>query len=176
MKHKVIQHDALSAPMRRKHHKAIFEDIVRLGYRNYSGKLPFEGYAYPMNLNRIVYVIGSLNELYRYVVTDRWRTNNNLRKAANDGVEIIFIVANEEGYIYRESFIEQWHNPMYDKMVKPRRQREKFNSKPPKPVVSNFALIRSIELLENRYNTRFIFCEKSKAAELLISLLEEYQD
>lgn len=176
MKHKTIQHDVTSKPMRRVHHKQIQAEIQGMGYRNYPGKLPYEGYAYPFNLKRIVYVIGSLNELYKYIVTDRHRTNDNLRNAKKNGVELIFIISNEEGYVFRESFIDQWHNPLYDKMVAPRKKREKLNTAPPKPVVSNLGVIKAIEFLESKYNTRFIFCTKANTTKLLISLLEEYRD
>lgn len=132
-------------------------EFTRQGAKYFISKLPCGDYCSLDNARFCIDRKQNLNELAGNVCQQHRRFINELKRANELGIRLIFLVEHGEGIETLED-VRVWKNP-------------RLNESP--LAVSGERMYKILSTLEARYNTKFYFCTKAQTGKEIIRLLKE---
>lgn len=132
-------------------------EFTRQGAQYFINKLPCGDYCSLDNARFCIDRKQNLNELVNNVCQQHSRFINELKRANELGIKLVFLVEHGDEIQTLED-VRRWVNP---------RLRESPLA------VSGERLYKILSTLEARYNTKFYFCTKAQTGKEIIRLLKE---
>lgn len=130
-------------------------EFTRQGAQYFISKLPCGDYCSLDNARYCIDRKQNLNELVSNVGQQHRRFINELKRANELGIKLVFLVEHGKDIVTLED-VKNWENP---------RLKESPNA------ISGERLYKVLNTLEQRYNTRFYFCTKAQTGRRILELL-----
>lgn len=137
--------------------KKIITEFDKQGITNFVSKLPCGDY---MSLDNARFAIDrkqNLLEVCNNVCQDHKRFVNELKRANEIGIRLVFLIEHSRNIKTLEDVLN-WVNPRL---------------KESKLAVSGERLYKILSTIEKTYNTKFYFCDKANTGKRIIKLLNE---
>jgi ERCC4-type nuclease len=135
----------------------IVKEFDTQGVKHFSSKLPVGDYMSMDNARFVIDRKQSLLEVCTNVCQDHKRFINELKRAKELGIKIVFLVEHGRG-IRNLGDIPNWKNP-------------RLKDHP--LAVSGPRLYEKLYQIEKHFDTKFYFCSKNETGKMIISLLGE---
>lgn len=121
--------------------------------------LPFGDYAFPPSIS--VDTKENIDEIAANITGDHTRFKNECIKARMAGCQLYILIETQTG-IRSVDQMSAWVNP-----------RSRFSSK----AVSGERLMKAMKTMQMRYGVKFMFCDPSESAEMILRILRgEFED
>lgn len=130
-------------------------EFTRQGAQYFISKLPCGDYCSLDNARYCIDRKQNLNELVSNIGQQHRRFINELKRANELGIKLVFLVEHGKDIVTLED-VKNWENP---------RLKESPNA------ISGERLYKVLNTLEQRYNTRFYFCTKAQTGRRILELL-----
>lgn len=142
---------------REKNHaiRNIIKEFERQQISYYSSKLYVGDYMSLDNPRFIIDRKRNLTELTANVCQNHERFVNEIRRAKEHGIELVFLVEHGKN-VHSIEDVHTWENPRLRKSPK---------------AVSGDKLQKILKTMERKYEVKFLFCEKSETGKRIIELL-----
>ena len=147
--------------------KRICAQLDRLGVSYLISKLPVGDYMSLDNARLVVDRKQNLTELCSNVCQDHDRFRNELQRATDNGIRIIFVCEHGEDIESLEDVIF-WNNPRRKKRIKENGAWKTVETK----ATTGDTLYKILKTIERKYDTEFIFCKKGETGYVIKSILE----
>ena len=146
----------------------ICKQFDRLGVKYLISKLPCGDYMSLDNARLVVDRKQSLLELCSNVCQDHERFRNEMIRANEHGIHIIFLCEHGEGIQTLEDVIF-WENPRRVQRVKKDGKWQTIETK----ALKGESLYKMLKTMERKYGVEFLFCEKGETGERIVELLQD---
>ena len=130
-------------------------EFTRQGAQYFISKLPCGDYCSLDNARYCIDRKQNLNELVSNIGQQHRRFINELKRANELGIQLVFLVEHGKDIVTLED-VKSWENP---------RLKDSPNA------ISGERLYKALNTLEQRYNTRFYFCTKAQTGARILELL-----
>lgn len=130
-------------------------EFTRHGAQYFISKLPCGDYCSLDNARYCIDRKQNLNELVSNIGQQHRRFINELKRANELGIQLVFLVEHGKDIVTLED-VKSWENP---------RLKDSPNA------ISGERLYKVLSTLEQRYNTRFYFCSKAQTGRRILELL-----
>lgn len=130
-------------------------EFTRQGAQYFISKLPCGDYCSLDNARYCIDRKQNLNELVSNIGQQHRRFINELKRANELGIQLVFLVEHGKDIVTLED-VKSWENP---------RMKDSPNA------ISGERLYKVLNTLEQRYNTRFYFCTKAQTGARILELL-----
>lgn len=135
--------------------KQIITYFDKAGIQHFVSKLPVGDYMSFDNPRLIIDRKQNLQELCGNVCQQHKRFTNELQKANDLGIQLIFLCEHSP-YIKSLEDVKAWQNP-------------RLKASP--MAVSGERLFKILSVMEKRYNTKFLFCSKANTGKEICRIL-----
>lgn len=146
----------------------IIKEFDRQGVKHIISKLFVGDYMNYDNPRLIVDRKQNLTEVCSNVCQDHERFTNEIKRANNNDIQIIFLVEHGEGITSLEDVIF-WKNPRGIKRINVNGRWTDVKTK----AVTGETLYKILSTIERKYGVRFEFCSKSETGQRILEILSD---
>ena len=148
--------------------KRICEQFDALGVQYLISKLPCGDYMSLDNARLVIDRKQNLTELCSNVCQDHERFRNEIIRAREHNIRIIFLCEHGDGIETLEDVIF-WENPRRKRRVKKDGEWQTIETK----ATTGDILYRILKTIERKYDVEFLFCRKEDTGARIVELLQE---
>ncbi|MDO5478176.1 MAG: ERCC4 domain-containing protein [Clostridia bacterium] len=146
----------------------IIKEFDRQGVKHIISKLFVGDYMNYDNPRLIVDRKQNLTEVCSNVCQDHERFTNEIKRANNNDIQIVFLVEHGDGITSLEDVIF-WKNPRGIKRIDVNGRWTDVKTK----AVTGETLYKILSTIERKYGVRFEFCSKSETGQRILEILSD---